>query len=39
MAQVEDNAKQGKNGDKFTITYGSTVNEGGALTSGNIEIK
>ena len=38
MARVEDNAEPGKNGDKFFITYGIVVNEGGTLTSGNIKI-
>jgi hypothetical protein len=44
MAHVEDNAKQGKNGDKFKITYtdqfGTHVDEGGPgpIISGNIEI-
>ena len=41
MAEVEDNAKQGKNADKFKITYGTNVDEGGPgpIISGNIEIK
>jgi len=41
MAEVEDNAKQGKNADKFQITYGTHVNEGGPgpIVSGNIQIK
>jgi len=40
-ADVEDNAKQGKNADKFQITYGTNVNEGGPgpIVSGNIQIK
>jgi len=41
MAEVEDNAKQGKNADKFKVTYGVNVDEGGPgpIISGNIEIK
>jgi hypothetical protein len=41
MADVEDNAKQGKNADKFKITYGTHIGEGGPgpIISGNIEIK
>ena len=41
MADVQDNAKQGKNADKFMITYGTHVDEGGPgpIVSGNIEIK
>ena len=40
-ADVEDNAKQGKNADTFKITYGTHVDEGGPgpIISGNIEIK
>jgi len=38
MARVEDNAEPGKNADKFFITYGTAVNEGGTLISGNIKI-
>jgi hypothetical protein len=40
-ADVEDNAKQGKNADKFKITYGANIDEGGPgpIVSGNIEIK
>jgi len=40
-ADVQDNAKQGKNADKFMITYGTHVDEGGPgpIVSGNIEIK
>ena len=41
MAEVEDNAKQGKNADKFKITYGTHIDEGGPgpIVSGNIQIK
>jgi hypothetical protein len=41
MADVEDNAKQGKNADRFKITYGTNIDEGGPgpIISGNIEIK
>jgi len=41
MAEVEDNAKQGKNADKFQITYGTHIDEGGPgpIVSGNIQIK
>jgi hypothetical protein len=41
MADVEDNAKQGKNADKFKITYGTNIDEGGPgpIVSGNIQIK
>ena len=41
MAEVEDNAKQGKNADKFKITYGIHFDEGGPgpIVSGNIQIK
>lgn len=38
MAHVEDHATSGRNADKFTITYGTVVDEGGTLISGNIEI-
>ena len=38
MADVEDNGNPGKGADKFTISYGVVVNEGGTLISGNIEI-
>lgn len=40
-AQVEDNAEPGKNMDKFKITYGAHVDEGGPgpIVSGNIQIK
>jgi hypothetical protein len=38
MARVEDNAEPGKNADKFFISYGTVVNEGGTLISGNIKI-
>jgi hypothetical protein len=38
MARVEDNGEPGKNTDKFFITYGTVVNEGGTLISGNIQI-
>jgi hypothetical protein len=38
MARVEDNAEPGKGADKFFITYGAVVNEGGTLISGNIQI-
>jgi len=40
-ADVEDNAKQGKNADKFKITYGTNIDEGGPgqIISGNIQIK
>jgi hypothetical protein len=37
-ADVEDNAKSGKGADKFTISYGAVMNEGGTLVSGNINI-
>jgi hypothetical protein len=37
-ADVEDNANPGKGADKFTISYGLVMNEGGTLTSGNIKI-
>jgi Right handed beta helix region len=37
-AHAEDHGTPGKGNDKFTITYGTVVNEGGALISGNIEI-
>jgi len=35
-ADVEDNDKTS---DKFTISYGTVVNEGGTIRSGNIQIK
>jgi nitrous oxidase accessory protein NosD len=38
MARVEDNAEPGKGADKFFITYGTVVDEGGTLISGNIQI-
>ena len=38
MARVEDNGEPGKNTDRFFITYGTVVNEGGTLISGNIQI-
>jgi hypothetical protein len=38
MAHVEDHATPGKGADKFTITYGMVINEGGTLISGNIQI-
>lgn len=37
-ADVEDNGNPGKGQDKFTISYGTALNEGGTLTSGNIVI-
>ncbi len=37
-AHVEDHATPGKNEDVFTISYGTVVNEGGKLISGNIQI-
>jgi nitrous oxidase accessory protein NosD len=38
MARVEDNAEPGKGADKFFISYGTVVDEGGTLISGNIQI-
>jgi hypothetical protein len=38
MAHAEDHGTPGKGNDKFTITYGTVVNEGGTLISGNIVI-
>jgi hypothetical protein len=37
-AHVEDHGNPGKGKDKFTISYGVVFNEGGTLTSGNIQI-
>lgn len=37
-AHVEDHATPGKNEDVFRISYGTVVNEGGKLISGNIQI-
>jgi hypothetical protein len=37
-AHVEDHGNPGKGQDKFTISYGVVVNEGGTLISGNIVI-